>query len=476
MQQASARHDALMRSVIEQHTGRVVKSTGDGLFAVFEMPSDGAAAALSGQRRFADEPWPTTIGQLKVRMGLHTGISQEREGDYFGLEVNLAARIMGLGYGGQILLSEATTRLVEKSIPPYSTLTDLGEHRLKGIAPVERIFQLCHPDLVADFPPLKSLAAFKHNLPRQPSSFIGRTEQLQEITRLIKETPLLTLLGPGGTGKTRLMLQAAEEVIGDYPDGVWLVELAPLTDPELITERVAAALNVQEQPGRGMLETLVEYLRRKELLILLDNVEHLVSESAQLSEQLLKNCPKIKILVTGREALFIAGETTLQIPSLSLPGTKGEMNPDVIRTSEGVQLFIERARAVRPDFSLNPQNAAAIAEIVVRLDGIPLALELAAARLRMLSAEQITGRVTLDLGDVVASAEVHVNGQLAGIRVTPPWTLDISTAVKAGDNRLEILVYNTLANHYLTIPTRYRGSPTSGLLGPVRIEIESRLR
>ena len=393
MQQASARHDTLLRKVIEQHTGRVVKSTGDGLFAVFEMPSDGAAAALSGQQRFAEEPWPTAIGQLKVRMGLHTGISQEREGDYFGLEVNLAARIMGLGHGGQILLSEATTRLVENSLLPYSNLTDLGEHRLKGIAPFERIFQLCHPDLVADFPPLKSLAAYKHNLPRQPSSFIGRAEELLEIKRLIKDTPLLTLLGPGGTGKTRLMLQVAEEVIGDYPDGVWLVELAPLTDPELITERVAAALNVQEQPGRGMLETLVEYLRRKVLLILLDNVEHLVRESAELAEQLLKNCPKIKILVTGREALFIAGETTLQIPSLSLPGSKGEATPETMRASEGVQLFLERAHAVRPDFTLNTQNASAIAEIVLRLDGIPLALELAAARLRMLSVEQIAERL-----------------------------------------------------------------------------------
>jgi predicted ATPase/class 3 adenylate cyclase len=393
MQQASARHDALMRTIIEQHRGWVVKTTGDGFHAVFESPSDGVATALAGQLSLAAERWPKAIGMLKVRMGLHTGLSQEREGDFYGLQVNLAARIMGLGYGGQILLSEVTTKLVEKSLPPECTLTDLGEHRLKGIAPVERIFQLCHPDLVNDFPPLKSLAAFKHNLPRQPSSFIGRTEELIEIERLLKDTPLLTLLGPGGTGKTRLMLQAAEEVTENYPDGIWLVELAPLTDPKLIPERVAAALNVQEQPGHRMLDTLVEYLRRKELLLLLDNVEHLVRECAEFAEHLLKNCLKLKILVTGREALFITGETTLQIPSLSLPAIEGDVTPEKIRTSEGVQLFLERARAVQPDFTLNPQNAASIAEIVLRLDGIPLALELAAARLRMLNVEQIAERL-----------------------------------------------------------------------------------
>lgn len=393
MGQASARHDALMRAVIEQHRGRVVKTTGDGFHAAFESPSDGVAAALAGQQRIAAEPWPTATGPLKVRMGLHTGEGQEREHDYYGLDVNLAARIMGLGYGGQILLSEATAALVKKTLPPDCTVADLGEHRLKGIAAAERIFQLRHPDLVADFPPLKSLAAFKHNLPIQPSSFVGRTKELLEIKRLLKDTALLTLLGPGGTGKTRLMLQVAEELIEGYPDGVWLVELAPLTEPGLIPERVAAALNVQEQPGRPMLDTLVEYLRRKELLLLLDNVEHLVRESAEFAEHLLKNCPKLRILVTGREALFIAGETTLQIPSLSLPTTEEGLSPEEMRTSEGVQLFLERAQAVRPDFVLHAKNAAPIAEIVLRLDGIPLALELAAARLRMLSLEQIAARL-----------------------------------------------------------------------------------
>lgn len=393
MLSALAQHDALLKKAVEVHHGRIVKTTGDGLHATFISPVDGVAAALAGQQAITAAAWPEAVGPLKVRMGLHTGISQERDGDYYGLDVNLAARIMGLAYGGQILLSEVTTKLVGRSLPPESTLANLGYHRLKGVAPVERIFQLCHPDLVANFPPLKSLAVFKHNLPRQSSSFIGRTQELVEIKRLIKDTPLLTLLGPGGTGKTRLVLQVAEDIIDDYPDGVWLVELAPLTDPELVAERVASALNVQEQPGQLMLDTLVEYLRRKELLLLLDNVEHLVRECAVLAEHLLKECPKIKLLVTGREALFIEGETTLQVPSLSLPDTQGAGSPEQVRASEGVQLFLERAQAVQPDFSLNPQNAASIVEIVLRLDGIPLALELAAARLRMLTVEQIAGRL-----------------------------------------------------------------------------------
>ena len=249
------------------HGGRLIKMMGDGLHAVFESPVDGVTATLAGQQAISAEPWPAATGLLKVRMGLHTGESQEREGDYYGVDVNLAARIMSLGHGGQILLSETITTLVEKMLPEDCTLIDLGEHRIKGIAASERIFQLCHPDLVSDFPPLKSLATYKHNLHRQLTTFIGRKKEMADVKLLLEETRLLTLIGPGGTGKTRLMLQVAEDIIDDYPDGVWLVELASLTDPELLPERVAGALNVQEQPGRELLETLTEYLRRKELLL-----------------------------------------------------------------------------------------------------------------------------------------------------------------------------------------------------------------
>ncbi|MCB0256657.1 MAG: AAA family ATPase [Anaerolineae bacterium] len=392
MQMASARHDALMRGIIERHGGRVVKMTGDGFHAVFEAPSDSVAAALAGQQAISAERWPAAIESFKVRMGLHTGESQERAGDYYGADVNLAARMADIGHGGQVLLSETTATLVRKHLPQECSLSDLGEHRLKGIAASERVYQLCHPSLVAEFPPLRSLAAYKHNLPRQLSTFVGRGKEIAEVKRLLQGTRLLTLLGPGGTGKTRLMLQVAEEVVGDYADGVWLVELAPLTDPELIPDRVAAALNVQGQRGRPILDTLTNYLRHKDLLLLLDNVEHLVRESAELAEHLLTHCLSLKILVTGREALFIAGETTLQIPSLSLPG-KETLAIDEIGSSEAVQLFLARAQAVQPGFEITPDNALAIAEVVRRLDGIPLALELAAARLRMMSVQQIAERL-----------------------------------------------------------------------------------
>jgi predicted ATPase len=393
MQKLAARHDALLREAITAHHGRVVKTTGDGFHAIFEDASDAVAAALSGQQVMIAEAWPADTGQLQVRMGLHTGQSQEREGDYYGPEVNRAARVMGVAHGGQILISEATAARILQSLPADSSLLDLGEHRLRGLAVTEHISQVCHPALPVEFPPLTSLSVYQHNLPLQLTSFVGRKKEMAEVHRLLEETRLLTLLGPGGTGKTRLMLECAEEVIGDYGDGVWLVELAPLSDPDLIDERVAAALEVQEQPGRPIRQSLVDYLRHKELLLLLDNVEHLVGQSAALAQHLLTYCTKLKILVTGREALLIPGEVTFRVPSLSLPSGDDEAPLEAIRSSEGCSLFLARAQEVRPDFELQPENAAAVADIVRRLDGIPLALELATARLRMLSVDQIAERL-----------------------------------------------------------------------------------
>jgi predicted ATPase/class 3 adenylate cyclase len=389
----SARHDALMQEAIAARGGRVVKSTGDGFHAVFDASTDAVASALAGQLAMHNEPWPAETGPLRVRMGLHTGESREREGDFYGSEVNRAARLMGVAHGGQILVSQATAALIRTALPHDVSLRDLGEHRLRGLAVTERISQLRHPDLPGEFPPLKSLSTYKHNLPVQLSTFVGREKELADVNRLLKGSHLLTLLGPGGTGKTRLMLEAAEEIVGDFANGVFLVELAPLTDPDLIEERVATALGVQEQPGRAMLESLVEFLRLKELLLLLDNVEHVVRRSAEMAEHLLRHCPKLKMLVTGREALFIGGEVTLQIPSLSLPPGNGKVDLDRVRSSEAVQLFLTRAQEFRPAFELSDANASTIAEIVCRLDGIPLALELATARLRMLTVDQIAARL-----------------------------------------------------------------------------------
>lgn len=393
MQGLAARHNALMREAIEVHRGRVVKSTGDGFHAVFDAATDAIAAAVTAQQAMLEQSWPAETGPLRVRMGLHTGESRERDGDYYGSEVNRAARVMGVAHGGQILISGATAALVRTALPDEISFLDLGQHRLRGLSVAEHISQVCHPDLPLEFPPPKSLSAYRHNLPIQLTSFVGRARELAEVQRLLKGTHLLTLLGPGGTGKTRMMLQAAEEMIADYSDGVFLIELAPLTDPDLIEERVAAALGVQEQPGRPILDSLVNYLQRKELLLLLDNVEHVVRACAEIVEYLLTQCPRLKVLVTGREALFIGGEVTLQIPSLSLPSGNGQASLEQIRSSEAVQLFLTRAQEFRPDFELNAANVGATAEIVRRLDGIPLALELATARLRLLSVDQIAERL-----------------------------------------------------------------------------------
>jgi len=389
MKPALAAHDAILRSAIQINHGQIIKTTGDGVHAVFSTALDAIKAAISAQ---IDIHSKITDPPIKVRMGLHTGESQVRDGDYYGTEVNRAARIMEIGHGGQILLSEVTAALVRVALPKETSLNPLGAHRLKGLTAPEEIYQLDHPKLSATFPPLNSLETYQHNLPVQLTSFIGRQREMEQIKSLLAQTRLLTLVGPGGTGKTRLALETAAKLIDQFLDGVWLVELAPLTNPDLILERVATTLNVQEPRGRPILDTLTNYLRHKQLLLLLDNVEHLIRESADFAEHILINCPQLKILVTGREALFIGGETTLQIPSLSLPGGP-ESTPEEIANTESAQLFLVRAQAVRPDFEINADNAPALVEVVRRLDGIPLALELAAARLRMMSVQQIAERL-----------------------------------------------------------------------------------
>ncbi len=392
MQAVSARHDELLRAAFEVHRGRVVKTTGDGFHVVFESPADGIAAAMAGQEAIAAEQWPQEIGTPKVRMGLHSGESRARAGDFYGPELNRAARVMGIGHGGQVLVSGTTAALLRGRLPDGAELIDLGLHRLKGLSDPEQVYQLAHPSLETNFPPLQSSVSNPHNLPAQLTTFIGRARELAEVRQRLASNRLLTLLGPGGTGKTRLMLQAAGDLVEGFPDGIWLVDLAPLTTPELVTEKTAGVLGVRGQPDRSLADSLAVYLRRKEILLLLDNAEHLVHASAELAEHLLTTCPRVKIMVTSREPLSIGGEATFQVPSLSLP-VEGVVTEAELEASEAAQLFIERARAVRPDFELTGGSVSAVAEIVRQLDGIPLALELAAARLRVMTAEQIAARL-----------------------------------------------------------------------------------
>jgi predicted ATPase/class 3 adenylate cyclase len=391
MQSALARHDGLLRAAMAAKHGQVIKSTGDGLHAVFAAAADAAGAVLAGQRTVRAEPWPDTA-PLRVRMALHTGEAELRDGDYYGPALNRAARLMAVAAGGQSLISQTTAAVIQDRLPAQVSLRDLGEHCLKDLMRPERVFQIGAPDLPADFPRLRSLNAFAHDLPVQLTSFVGREQEIGETRRLLSETHLLTLTGPGGTGKTRLALQIAAEVMPDFPDGAWLIELAPLADPAYLMPALAATFGLREVPGRPLAAVVTDYLRAKALVLLLDNCEHLIDACARLADDLLHAASGLRIIATSREALVLAGETAYRVPSLSLPDLP-TATPGSLARSEAARLFVERAQAGQPRFALTPGNAPAIAAICARLDGMPLALELAAARVKVLTVEQIAARL-----------------------------------------------------------------------------------
>jgi predicted ATPase/class 3 adenylate cyclase len=392
MEAASSRHDHLMQEIIEQHGGQVVKSTGDGFHAVFSSATHAASAALTGQSALLNADWGTPEA-VRVRMGLHSGEAQLRDGDYYGSAVNRAARLMGAGYGGQVLLSDVTAKLIRESLPAGTDLVDLGEYYLRDLALPERVFQLNGAGLPADFPELKTTRSTRHNLPESLTSFVGRERESGEVSQLLRSTRLLTLIGVGGTGKTRLMLHTAKNQLDKFRHGVWLVELAALTEPEQIPGQAASALSLREIPGRSLQDVLVDYLRHKQILLLLDNCEHLIGECARLAQVLLNDCPELTILATSREGLGIGGESIYQVPSLSIPTNNGAKESNELMGYEAVRLFVARAQAAAPGFQLSPKNSQAILTICQRLDGIPLAIELAAVRVRMLSPEQIASRL-----------------------------------------------------------------------------------
>lgn len=389
MQSALARHDLILKQAVESNHGHIIKSTGDGIHAAFPTAIDAVHAAIAGQRSLQ---FPISDLQVKARMGLHTGEAELRQGDYFGQTLNRAARIMAVGHGGQVLLSSVTTELVRDHLPADLSLLDLGQQRLKDLVRPEQIFQLAALDLPNEFPALKSLNTLPNNLPLQITNFIGRERELQEANQLLSSTRLLTFIGPGGTGKTRLSLQVAAEQLSHFKDGVWLVELAPITDPAHILQSIASTFNVREQLGMPLQEIVLDYLRSKHLLLILDNCEHLIEACAQLVGQFLRSCPQIKVLASSRESLGITGETVYRVPSLVAP-KQTEVTREALEGYESVQLFVERARAANSRFELTEQNASAVAQICSRLDGIPLALELAAARCAVFSVEQIAARL-----------------------------------------------------------------------------------
>ncbi len=382
----------LIRAASRREGGQEVGSQGDGLLMAFSRARGAVAAAIAAQRAILRHPWPSGTAPA-IRMGLHTGEPGAVAGEYVGLDVHRTARICTAGHGGQILLSTTTGSLVQGSLPEGAALRSLGSHRLKGLQHPEQISQIVHPDLPDHFPPPRSLDAFPNNLPRQLTSFVGREREIAEVKRLLPTTGVLMLTGSGGCGKTRLALEVAADLIDTYPDGVWLVELAALAEPDLVLHTLAAALGVREAPGRALLATLIDYLQTRDLLLVLDNCEHLLAACASLVESLARACPRLRVLATSREPLGIPGETVWRVPSLSLPEPGQAPSVDHLLQYEATRLFIERATSGQPGFTPASHNADAVAAVCRRLDGIPLAIELAAARMRVLSVEQIAERL-----------------------------------------------------------------------------------
>lgn len=377
MRPALAVHDALLRRVIVANGGQIFKTVGDAFYAAFPRASQALTAALESQRALHRETWEGIPG-LRVRMALNTGTAEERDADYFGPDLNRLARLLTAGHGGQTLISLSTKDALE-TLPGGVVLRDLGERRLKDLSRPERIFQVVAPDLPADFPPLNTLEAVPNNLPTALTGFVGREGELREVKRLLSTTHLLTLTGAGGCGKTRLSLQVAADLLDTFPGGVWFVELAALTDPTTVPSALATAMGLREDPSKPLLSSIGENLRNKTSLLILDNCEHLVTACAEATDRLLRSCPNLRTMASSREALGIAGETVWRVPSL----------PE----SEAVRLFCDRALAVAPTFAMTEQNAAPVAQICQRLDGIPLAIELAAARANVLHVDQIAARL-----------------------------------------------------------------------------------
>ena len=393
-------HAAILRKAIDDEDGTVIRTEGDSFFAVFRSAVQAARAVLAAQRGLAAHEW-THGAPLLVRMGMHTGEGVPGGDDYIGIDVNRAARIAAAAHGGQVLLSEATRALVEETLPDDVGLLDLGEHRLKDFDRPIRLFQLTAPGLRKDFPPPNTLEV-PTNLPTERTAFIGRDHELPGLVEMVRRRRLVTLTGPGGTGKTRLALRAAGKLLDDSPNGVFFVDLAPISDPGLVPSTIAAALGVREEGARPALDVLVDHLRPQKVLLVLDNFEQIL-EAATVVATLLDAAPDAKAIVTSRTPLRLSGEQEYPVPPLAIPDLGGP-EPDLVSGFESVALFVERARAVDPGFALTKDNASAVADICRRVDGLPLAIELAASRVRMLTPGAILQRLDRRLPVLTTSA------------------------------------------------------------------------
>ena len=389
MRAAVLRHDEILRGAIESHRGFVFSPMGDGMAAAFGSASAAVAAALDAQRGLVAEQWGAT-GALRARMGLATGDAVPQNGQYLDRTVNRCARLMAIAHGGQVLVSGSTRALLGDVAETGYAFSDLGEHRLRDLATPERVFQLCASDIMNEFPPLATGEAPSGNLPASVSSFIGREDDFVQVADLLGHSRIVTLTGVGGVGKTRLALQVASELQPRFRNGAWLVELAGVRDGAAVVEAVAAVFTVHPSPETGLSQALAESLGSKQLLLVVDNCEHLLDAAATLIRDLVESCPGVCVLATSREGLGITGERLVGLRSLTQPTSS---DPQAVRSSEAGRLFIDRATAVKSDFEASEGNAAAICDVVRRLDGIPLAIELAAARSAVLSPTQIAQRL-----------------------------------------------------------------------------------
>lgn len=449
MRAAMARHDELSRKAVLGAGGQIVKTTGDGVHAVFADAVQALHAALTLQQAMA-APAPEDGIALKLRCGVHCGECEARDGDFYGPVLNRAARVMSASHGGQTLVTQAVAERVAERLPPAAALLDLGTVRLRDLASAERVYQLLHPALRTQFPPLRSLEATPNNLVQQLNSFVGRERELAEVRALLSKTRLLTLLGMGGIGKSRLSVQLGAELLDEYPDGVWLVELAPLADPLLVPQALATVLGVKEDRGAGITDALLGHVRDKTLLVILDNCEHVVHACADLAKRLLQAGPGVRVLTSSRDVLQVAGETVYQVPTLGVPAAdeegedtvpprrlgsmgsegRGASHParpglvNELARHEAVRLFLDRARAVQPSLQLDADNAAAVASICRRLDGIPLALELAAARARVLSVQAIAERLK-DRFRLLVTGDQTVLPRQRTLRALIDWSFEL---------------------------------------------------
>lgn len=431
---ALSRHHALLAASIERHGGYLFQVIGDGCCAAFALASDGLAAALDAQRALGKEHWEG-IDRLHVRMALHTGVAEVRAGEFksgeyvSGITLSRASRILSAGHGDQVLLSLTTAELVSDCLAREVSLRDLGEHLLRDLAQPQRIFQLVAPGLRSEFPALMARQAAPHNLPVLLTSFVGREVELAAIREQLRLTRLLTLAGPGGSGKTRLSIQAALSVLGAFADGPWFVELAPVADATFLPSAVAHAFGLREEGVRKPEEVLTDFLKDKQVLLVIDNCEHMIEAVARLAQRLLARCPAITMLATSREMLGVPGELVFQVRPLTMPedGVSSRAEAQSLLQYESVRLFVDRAIAAQPSFAADRQNLPSVADICIRLDGIPLAIELAAARAKVLGVQQILARLNDRFRLLTGGSRTAMPRQQT-LRAAIDWSFDLLSA------------------------------------------------